>query len=154
MFSRLVQMFVGDPSSASDAAPERALQKAAAALLAVTARLDGTFDATERQTVHALLRQRFELSDNEAATLIDAAVDVATESTDLFRFTETINTHLPPDRRDEIIEMLWEVAYADGVLHDYEANLVRRAAGLLHVTDRDSGLARRRVLQRLGIGTT
>ena len=47
--------------------------------------------------------------------------------------------------------MLWEVAYADGVLHDYEANLMRRVGGLIYVTDRDRGDARRRVLERLGI---
>jgi uncharacterized tellurite resistance protein B-like protein len=47
--------------------------------------------------------------------------------------------------------MLWEVAYADGVLHDYEHNLLRRIAGLIYVTDRDRGLARNRVLARLGL---
>jgi len=46
---------------------------------------------------------------------------------------------------------LWEVAYADGEVHDYEANLVRRVAGLLYVQDRDSGRARKRVLKRLNI---
>ena len=50
-----------------------------------------------------------------------------------------------------MIEMLWEVAYADGVLSKYEANLVRRIAGLIYVSDRDSGIARKRVMARLGI---
>ena len=49
--------------------------------------------------------------------------------------------------------MLWEVAYADGALHDYESNLMRRLAGLLHVSDRDSGEARKRAIERLGIGS-
>ncbi len=53
--------------------------------------------------------------------------------------------------RIELIEMLWEVAYADGVVHDYEHNLLRRIAGLIYVTDRDRGLARNRVLARLGL---
>ena len=47
------------------------------------------------------------------------------------------------------MEMLWEVAYADGELHDYEASLIRRVTGLLHVSDRDSGAARKRALDRL-----
>jgi len=47
-----------------------------------------------------------------------------------------------------MIEMLWDVAYADGVLHDFESNMLRRAAGLLYVTDRESGDARKRVLGR------
>jgi uncharacterized tellurite resistance protein B-like protein len=47
--------------------------------------------------------------------------------------------------------MLWEVAYADGTLHDYEASLLRRITGLLYVSDRESGEARKRVLARLGL---
>ena len=49
-----------------------------------------------------------------------------------------------------LMEMLWEVVYADGELHDYEANLLRRTAGLLHVSDQESGAARKRVLARMG----
>ena len=52
-----------------------------------------------------------------------------------------------------MIEMLWEVAYADGILHDFEANLIRRATGLLHVSDRESGVARKRVLEQLDIAS-
>ena len=51
-----------------------------------------------------------------------------------------------------ILELLWEVGYADGQLHDYEASLLRRVAGLLYVSDRESGEARLRVMARLGIG--
>jgi uncharacterized tellurite resistance protein B-like protein len=47
--------------------------------------------------------------------------------------------------------MLWEVAYADGILHDYEASLLRRVTGLLYVSDKASGAARLRVLARLGL---
>ena len=47
--------------------------------------------------------------------------------------------------------MLWEVVYADGIAHAYEANLLRRIGGLLYAPDRDQGAARKRVLARLGI---
>jgi uncharacterized tellurite resistance protein B-like protein len=53
-----------------------------------------------------------------------------------------------------MIEMLWEVAYADGKVHDFEASLVRRVSGLIHVSDRDSGTARKKVLARLGPSAT
>jgi hypothetical protein len=33
-------------------------------------------------------------------------------------------------------------------VHDYEANLIRRVAGLLHVEDRHAGEARKRVTER------
>ena len=53
------------------------------------------------------------------------------------------------EERIELIEMIWEVVYADGELHDYEANLLRRLGGLLYVSDRERGDARKRVLARL-----
>jgi len=53
-----------------------------------------------------------------------------------------------------MMEMLWEVAYADGRLHEYEASLARQVAGLIHVSDRDNGAARKRVLARLGLPDT
>ena len=57
-----------------------------------------------------------------------------------------------PAERIDLMEMLWEVVYADGRLDEYEANLLRRIAGLIHVGDGDSGAARKRVLARLGKG--
>ena len=57
---------------------------------------------------------------------------------------------MPPEERVGILELLWEVVYADGQLHDYEASLLRRVAGLLYVSDRESGEARLRVMGRLG----
>ena len=47
--------------------------------------------------------------------------------------------------------MLWDVAYADGELHDLEASLLRRIGGLLYVSDRERGEARKRVLARRGL---
>ena len=43
-----------------------------------------------------------------------------------------------------LVELLWRVVLADGVVDDYEANLLRRVAGLIHVTDQDAGAARKR----------
>jgi len=51
----------------------------------------------------------------------------------------------------ELIEMLWEVAYADRVLDEYEDSLLRRVGGLIYVPDRERATARQRVLKRLGL---
>ena len=47
--------------------------------------------------------------------------------------------------------MLWEVAYADGVLDPLEDALLRRVAGLIDVSDHERGTARLRVCARLGL---
>lgn len=113
--------------------------------------MDGTFDDTERQTVEILLGSHFGLDGEEAGRLVDLAHGKVDGGSELYGFTRLVKDGWELDERVRLIEMLWEVAYADGQLHDYEANLVRRVSGLVYVADRDSGLARKRVLERLGI---
>ena len=48
--------------------------------------------------------------------------------------------------------MMWEVAFADGIIHDFEENLIRRVAGLIYVSDRDRGEAKKRVRARFESG--
>lgn len=127
------------------------LQLAAAALLVEAAEMDNDFAESERAAITELVKHRFALSDEEAATLLAAASDRVAESTQLFGFTRVVNDRFSFEERVELLEMLWQVVYADGRLHDYEASLMRRIAGLIHVPDRDSGDARKRALARLGL---
>jgi Uncharacterized protein conserved in bacteria len=54
-------------------------------------------------------------------------------------------------RRILLLELLWEVAYADGKIDPMEDMLLRKLAGLLYIDDRERGLARQRVEARLGM---
>jgi len=127
------------------------LRLASAVLLVEAATLDGTLDQREEETIRQILARHFSLDPVDVATLIDDARRVQGEAAGLVRHTRVIKDHFPPEERIAILEMLWEVVYADGVLHDYEANLLRRVGGLLYVSDRERGEARLRVLERLGL---
>ena len=124
---------------------------AVAALLMDAALVDGRLDAGERAAVHRLLERRFGLSDAAAAELAAAAERTAENSTQLFGFTRIVNERFTRERRVELIEMLWEVAYADGTLDPLEDAMLRQVGGLVDVPDHERGEARRRVMQRLGI---
>ncbi len=147
----LLRQLEQDAVPSSDAPDDEAMQLAASALLVETASMDGRFDDAERATIQRLLGARFSLDGATAAALVAEAEQAVGETHQLFRFTKAINDHFSPDQRVELMEMLWEVAYADGVLDDYEENLLRRIAGLIYVTDRDRGLTRNRVRARLGL---
>jgi uncharacterized tellurite resistance protein B-like protein len=127
------------------------LQVAAAALLVEAARMDDHFDESERGMIEDLLSSRFDLSAEEARGLLDAAERAVDQSTQLFRFTQMVAQNLSLAERIRLIEMLWEVAYADGILEPQEDALIRRVAGLIYVPDSDRTAARRRVRQRLGL---
>jgi uncharacterized tellurite resistance protein B-like protein len=132
-------------------ADDEALKLASAALLMEAACMDGHADASEIATVTALLGDHFDLSADEASELVDNGREVLTNSVELYGFTRTIKNSFNHEDRVRMIEMLWKVAYADGILHDFEANLVRRICGLIYVPDRASGDARKRVLERLDL---
>ena len=154
MIDRIKRLFaaVGSPAPAAASASGgvNELQLAAAALLAEVAMSDDGFDDSERAAIRGLLGGRFGLSESEAAALVERAEASAADSTHLMRFTRVIKDNYTEDERIDLIEMIWEVVYADGVLHDHEDSLLRRIAGLVYVSDRDRGKARKRVLARLG----
>jgi uncharacterized tellurite resistance protein B-like protein len=131
--------------------PRDELQLALTALLIEAAYSDDHFDQTERATVAQIVERRFNLSSSDAHALLAAGEAAASESAELFRFTRIINERLSPEERVELVEMLWEVAYADRVLDEYEDSLLRRVGGLIYVTDRERGMARQRVMVRLGL---
>ena len=127
------------------------LQLALTALLIEAAYCDDRFDQAERSVIARLIESRFNLSQSDARALLAAGEAAATESAELFHFTRIVNERLAFEERIELIEMLWEVAYADGVLDQYEDSLLRRVGGLIYVPDPERGMARQRVLKRLGL---
>lgn len=151
MLDRL-KAFLAGQSGGADGAEARfdKVQMATVALLVEAAQMDAEFGAEERAKIAQLVERRFGLSAAESRPLLRAADERVEQSVEVFGFTREIKNAFSPEERIEVMEMLWEVAYADGVLHDLEASLMRRLAGLLHVSDRDSGLARKRVLARFG----
>lgn len=149
MIDRILQLLGGPDVRAAIDRPD-GLQVAVAALLVEAARMDDHFDEAERRTIERLLAERFALSVDEAKKLLQAAEQAVDQSTQLFRFTHLVVESLDNDERVKIIEMLWEVAYTDGALDPEEDALLRRIAGLIYVSDRERGQARKRVLKRLG----
>ncbi|HXV73324.1 MAG TPA: TerB family tellurite resistance protein [Sphingomonadales bacterium] len=122
---------------------------AAAALLVEAASMDGTLAGEEGRVINRILTERFHLSKEEARALFKEAQTAQEEATHLMRFTRTIKDNYSETERIGLIEMLWEVAFADGVIHDYEDNLIRRVAGLIYVSDFDRGEAKKRVRERI-----
>ena len=116
---------------------------AAAALLVEVATVDDRFDDDERTRIAAFARDRLGLNEQEAATLVATATEEAAEATQLFAFTRAIAANFSYDERVRLMQTLWEVALADGAVDPFEDQLLRRIGGLIHVTDRDRGTARK-----------
>jgi uncharacterized tellurite resistance protein B-like protein len=110
-----------------------ALQIATAALLVEVARTDGGVTPVERESVLRAVRRHFDLSDDEATTLVDLAEEEVRQATDSYQFTSLVNRSFAPEQKERIVETMWAAAYADGELSAHEQHVMRKVADLLYV---------------------
>ena len=110
---------------------------AATALLIHVISLDGEPSDIEKRKLHSLLESRFGLDPGTADQLIASATLVEGEAVDLYHFTSVIMRSVNEEGRLRIVEMMWELVYADGHVSEFEDNVIWRAADLLGVSARE-----------------
>src|ERR1700754_3002453 len=147
-----LRQFIADvvsPAHGDRVFDETDYRLAATALLIHVISLDGEPSEAEKRKLHALLEYRFQLDPGTADRLIQDATLVEGEAVDLFHFTSVIMRSVNEEGRLRIIEMMWELVYADGQVTEFEDNVVWRAADLLAVSSRDRIDLKHRVAARL-----
>ncbi len=136
-----------EPSPRSTPDP---VQVATAALLSQM--VDADFEETDqeigqlRSAVQALLG----LDEQDTDELVAQATAEARVSVSLYEFTRVLHRSLDPADKVRVVELLWQIAYADGDLAPEEEFLVRKVARLLHVPDRDFIAAKKRARSQSG----
>lgn len=134
MFASFVNFFEKNFSGPqAEADPQHALRLAVAALCVEMARADMQEKPAELVRARQMLAQRFALRDADAEALIAAGRKQSDQSVSLFHFTRVLNAQLDDTQKRTLLEMLWRVAYEDGVLDKYEDALLHKLAELLYV---------------------
>ena len=121
---------------------------AATALLIHVISLDGEPSDVEKRKLHSLLESQFRSRSGHRGQLIASATLVEGEAVDLYHFTSVIMRSVDEEGRLRIVEMMWELVYADGQVSEFEDNVVWRAADLLAVSSRDRIDLKHRVAAR------
>jgi uncharacterized tellurite resistance protein B-like protein len=148
MLNRIKSILGGGPVSDPSQEHER-IQVATCVVLLEMAHADEEFHAMEETLVRDLLQRKFEISDQDVTELIEFAQAQRRESLDLFQFTRQINEHFTRSEKMEMMEALWRLVYADGVLDKYEDYLVRQLATLLRLAHGEMIAAKVKVLDEL-----
>ena len=112
---------------------EHELNLACAALMLEMIRADDVIVEEELRSLLALIKNKFGITAEETAELIELAKDKMHNATDYFQFTSLLNEHYSQEQKRHLIKNLWELAFADDVIDKYEEHLVRNLAELLHV---------------------
>jgi uncharacterized tellurite resistance protein B-like protein len=147
-----LRQFIADvisPAAHEDRAfDDTGYRLAATALLIHVISLDGEPTDVEKRKLHRLIESRFGLASGAADQLIASATLVEGEAVDLYHFTGVIIRSVNEEGRLRIVEMMWELAYADGQISEFEDNVVWRAADLLGVSSGDRIDLKHRVAAR------
>lgn len=116
---------------------EHRLRLATAALMIEMMRMDDHIHEDEESAMITLVKDKFQLNDDETNEIISLAKLELENSTDYFQFTSLINKQFSYAEKIDIIELLWQLAYADNVLNKDEEYLVRKISELLYVSHSD-----------------
>lgn len=147
--SFLSSLFIPD-SATQSANAARGLQLATAVLLVEVMRCDADWAADERAATEKALRNSFALSEAELAQLMAQAEQSAEGANDYFHFTSAMNDQFSQAQKIQVVELMWQVAYADGHLDENELHLISKIAGLLHVTHGEYIAAKMRAKEARG----
>ena len=118
-------------------------------LMIEAAYTDGQIDETEINKIKSSLINIFDENSNDIDSALNEGLKNKNNSKSLHHYTSYINKNFTDDKKLLLIETLWEIVLSDGEVHEYESNLIRRLAGLLYISDVDSGNARKRALDKI-----
>ncbi len=121
------------------------------ALMVEAAAADGQIGASETQLISDCVSSQFNLADDEIKQILAHALDEVENRIELHSLISRLRNKSGYEERIGVMEMVWMVVLADGRLDKIERQLMRRLAGLLFVSDVDSGLAAQNARDRLGL---
>jgi len=152
MFEKIMELFSkvsAEPEAEAPHFDENDPRLSVAALLTHVMVVDGLIDPTERETLTKILKAEYGLEESEMDALINEAMAADKAAVDFYNFTSLIKRQLDRDDLLKIVEMLWQIVLADGVLHEIEDSVVWRIAELLGVETRERIRLRQKVEAKL-----
>jgi uncharacterized tellurite resistance protein B-like protein len=125
------------------------LKMAAVVLLVEVMMADHRIEESEKQQLLQSTMQFLATNREESVKLIDQAIQQHDDVVSLYDLTRIINLHFEQDRKIELLEHMWRIAYSDRQWDKYEEHLIRKVADLLYISHKDFIHARVQVQDQL-----
>ena len=107
------------------------------ALLIHAAKIDENFTVYEEEIIKKTLLELGSSQENLSKTIKEAKI-IEENSNQILDFTKEVK-NLPEADKIKIVEALWSIIYSNNDVDIYEANLMRRLAGLLYIDSSTMG---------------
>ncbi|ASP46332.1 TerB family tellurite resistance protein [Cognaticolwellia beringensis] len=133
MLSKISVFFQALSEADNQQANELSLEIACSVLLCEVMLADGQLDDAEKQKLNHIIVSQFQLSKSEVTEIIKHSLVLCENATDFYQFTSKINENYSLEQRIKMLELLWQMAYADGELASIEEHIIRKIADLLHL---------------------
>ncbi len=140
MIEKLEKYFRNRDRQENAAGPEGKPQHlilATAVLFLEMAYADFEIAPEEKVKLQQILKERFALNDQQIAGLIAQAGKDRKQSLDIWQFTNLLKENLSREERQQMLENLWRIIFADGRVDKYEDALIRKITGLLGLEHAD-----------------
>lgn len=139
MLDSIKQFFTEKMEITESSQPDHShrLAIATGAILLEIAKTDREFEQNEQDTIVELLKKQFQLADNDVSEILELAEKERKQSLDLWQFSNLINENYSNLEKEKLLEMIWQVAFADGRIDKYEDYLIRKFTSLLHMSHSD-----------------
>ena len=111
-------------------------------LMIEAANTDGNISQDELNKISSCLINIFKEDPKNVEDSLSRALDDKDNSRSLYYYTSKLNKSFSNEKKILLIQVLWEVILSDNEIHDFEANLIRRLAGLLYISDVECGNAK------------
>ena len=131
LFKNLIEVPDDEPQD------DNTIVLAAVSLMLEVARSDSGGEQVEHDLIRSILTNEFKVESELIDNLLEAGVEKVEDATDLFQFTQLINDQYSHEQKEGLIYAMWRVALADGKVQAIEDHIIRRVAGLIHVSHSD-----------------
>lgn len=134
MFKQLRTLFrqVMHEGSDGGAIDTPTMNLAMASLLCEVANADHQIDPREEAAKVQLLIKLLDIDEAIAIDLLAEAMVKSEKSVSLYEFTTKLR-ELMPEERFQLIEAMWQVAYADGIIEPMEEAVIRQVSELIYL---------------------
>jgi len=119
------------------------------ALMLEAAQIDGEASEDELALIISSVASQFDLDDDQMKAVLAEAQTDAEERIELHTLVRRLRENADYEERIGVLELIWMTVLADNRVDRLESQLMRRLAGLLFVSDVDSGLAAKAAKKRL-----
>jgi len=133
MFEWLKEILSGKAESRTEEEVRENAALATAVIFMEAVRADGSFSEEEKKIVKKFLSSDFNMSEADTENLIQEAARINKNETNKWKYKSTLNKLFTNDEKEELLEKVWRLVFADDRMDKYENQLMHTLAGVLHI---------------------